>query len=206
MKEVNLISIHNQFFTDNGFVLNKEFLHFEKRFPLGKQVIFVHYTDHPDSNILEYKLGIRIDEIEQIIHRFLPSLNDYSNRSITLVQTLNKIGKELPQRFTISNDWELSEVIMRVEAFFATTGFKWLDDMMDPINLERAFVEQRNNLFKTQNFVYNAFRATALSKLYHPIDYPKMRKSFLEQIVSHDLTPFTLASFLQFLDFLDHLD
>jgi hypothetical protein len=78
--------------------------------------------------------------------------------------------------------------------------------MINPLNLERAFVEQRNNSFKTQNFVYNAFRATALSKIYNPKDYPEVRKSFLRQIQEKDMTPFTLASFLQFLDYLDNLD
>ncbi|MFT6895553.1 MAG: hypothetical protein ACJAWX_003176, partial [Algoriphagus sp.] len=139
MREINLISINNQFFTDNGFSLNKEFLHFEKYYPHGKQAIFIHYTKYPESNFLEYNLGIRIDQVEQLIHRFLPSLNSYSDRSMTMVQTLNKIGKELPKRFTIENDWELSEAIMTVDSFFVNTGFEWLDKMMNPVNLEQAF-------------------------------------------------------------------
>jgi len=203
MREVNLISIHNQFFTDNGFQLNKDYLYFEKPGPDGKQVIFIHYTEYPDSNFLEYNLGIRIDQVERMIHRFLPSLSDYSDRSITLIQTLNKIGKELPKRFTISNDLELSEAIMQVDSFFVSNGFKWLEEMMNPIHLERAFFEQKNKSFKTQNFVYNAFRATALSKLYNPIDYPEVRSSFLRQIHESDMTPFTIGSYLQFLDYLD---
>lgn len=206
MREVNLISIHNQFFTDNGFLLNKEYLHFEKICPHGKQVIFIHYTEYPESNFLEYNLGVRIDQVEHLIHRFLPSLSDYSDRSITMVQTLNKIGKELPKRFTIENDWKLSEAIMKVDSFFVRTGFEWLDTMMNPVNLERAFVEQKDNSFKTQNFVYNAFRATALCRLYNPKNYHEVRSNFLNQVEQNNMTPFTLASFLQFLDHLDGLD
>jgi hypothetical protein len=120
-----------------------------------------------------------------------------------MVQTLNKIGKELPKRFTIENDWELSEAIMKVDSFFVTKGFEWLDKMMNPVNLERAFLEQKNNSFKTQNFIYNAFRATALSRIFNPIDYPEVRENFLKQIQNSSMTPFTIASYLQFLDYLD---
>jgi hypothetical protein len=206
MCDVNLISIHSQFFIANGFSLNEQFQHFEKRCPHGKQVIFVHYTEYPESSFLEYNLGIRIDQVENLIHRFLPSLSDYANRSITMVQTLNKIGTGLPKRFVIENDLELSEAIMKIDSFFVDTGFKWLNNMMNPINLELAFVAQKNNSFKTQNFVYNAFRATALCRLYNPEDYPEVRSSFLNQVTQKDMTPFTLASFLQFLDYLDHLE
>jgi len=37
----------------------------------GKQVIFIHYTQYPDPNFLEYNLGIRIDQWKQSDHRFL---------------------------------------------------------------------------------------------------------------------------------------
>lgn len=50
MREIDLISVHNQFFTDNGFSLNKEFSFFEKHYPHGKQTIFIHYTKYPESN------------------------------------------------------------------------------------------------------------------------------------------------------------
>ena len=205
MSKVDLISLHNQLFTDHGFQLNKKFHYYEKSFDLGSQVIFIHYTEYPESNILEYNLGVRIDQVEQMIHQFLPSLKDYSDRSITLIQTLNKIGKELPKRFSIANDWELSEAIMKVESFFVSTGFNWLNDMMDPIKLNRAFLEQKNNSFKTQNFIYNTFRATAISRIFNPSDHPVVRERFLNQIHESNKTPFSIASYLQFLDFLDQI-
>jgi hypothetical protein len=206
MRKVNLVAIHNQFFRDFGFKFNESLLLYEKDFPVGKQVVFIHYTEYPDSNFLEYNLGVRIDQVEMLIHKFLPTLNDYADRSITMIQTLNKIGKELPRRFVIENDWDLSEVIHRMEKFFVTCGFYWMDEMINPLKLERAFVEQKNNSFKTQNFVYNAFRATALSKIYNPIHYSEVRESFLRQIQETNMTPFTIASYLQFLDYLDHLE
>jgi hypothetical protein len=205
MRKVDLLAIHNQFFRDFEFKLNESLLLYEKDFPVGKQVVFIHYTEYPDSNILEYNLGVRIDQVEMLIHKFIPTLDDYAARSITMIQTLDKIEKELPKRFVIKNDWELSEVIQRMEKFFVTSGFYWMDVMINPLKLERAFMEQKDNSFKTQNFVYNAFRATALSKIYNPVDYPEVRKSFLRQIKENNKTPFTIASYLQFLDHLDHL-
>jgi hypothetical protein len=205
MRKVDLLAIHNQFFSDFEFKLDESLLIYEKDFPVGKQVVFIHYTEYLDSNILEYNLGVRIDQVEMLIHKFISTLDDYATRSITMIQTLDKIDKELPKRFVIKNDWELSEVIQRMEKFFVTSGFYWMDAMINPLKLERAFMEQKDNSFKTQNFVYNAFRATALSKIYNPVDYPEVRKSFLRQIKENNKAPFTIASYLQFLDHLDHL-
>jgi len=48
-----------------------------------------------------------------------------------MIQDLNKIGKELPKRFTIENDWELSEAIQRSIVFCCSTGLEWLDKMSE---------------------------------------------------------------------------
>ncbi|HSF54821.1 MAG TPA: hypothetical protein VLA71_13790 [Algoriphagus sp.] len=175
-----------------------------KNFPQGQQVIYVHYIENSDVTYLEYSLGIRINEVEEIIHKFLPTLNDYSERSITLIQTPDKIGKMIPHRFVIENDSQLADAIMAAEKFFVLHGFPWLDEMIKPENLENAFAMRKDKEFKTQNFVYNAFRGATLAKLYKEVDYPVLRKIYLEQIKQREMTPFTIASFLQLLYFLDN--
>ena len=148
---------------------------FKKEFDGGFQIIFIHYQPYSDGAYLEYNLGIRNHKVEQMIHQFLPSVNNHLNKSITLVQTLDKIGKELPRRVFIRNSENLSQTIMSVEKFFVSMGFKWLDDMSDPLKLEAAFASRKNKKFKTQNFIYNAFRGTALSKVYNPKDKPNLK-------------------------------
>ncbi|WP_332911924.1 hypothetical protein [Algoriphagus boritolerans] len=91
---------------------------YHKNYPHGQQVIFVHFSEYPDVSYLEYNLGIRIHRVEEIIHRFLPTLSDYSDRSITLIQTPDKIGKMIPKRFVIENDYQLAEAIEASEKFF----------------------------------------------------------------------------------------
>lgn len=206
MNRVNFISLHSQFFQDYGFTWNDDFMIFQKSFPTGQQVIFVHYHENPTESTIEYSLGIRIHRVEELIHKFLPTLSGFSERSITLIQTLDKIGKEIPKRFEIHNDWEIAQVIMAAEKALVSDGFPWLDKMINPLNLELAFYERKAKSFKTHNFIYNAFRATALSKLYNPSDYQFLRQLFLEHIEEKQMTPFMIASFLKFLDYLDKLD
>ena len=206
MRNQDIIGLHTQFFRDLGFELDNELMMFQKPFPLGFQMIFVQFTEHENHATLEYNLGIRIHEVEELIHQFLPTLSGFSERSITLVQTLDKIGKILPKQFIINNDYELAKAIETAEKFLITDGLNWLDKMEDPLNLEIAFYERKAKTFKTSNFVYNAFRATALSKLYNPADYPYLRQIFLEAIEEKELTPFTIASYLKFLNYLDNLD
>lgn len=205
MRNLEVIELHHQFFNDFEFEFHSSNLLFQKSFPQGQQMVFVHFTEYPEVSYLEYNLGIRIHAVEEIIHRFLPTLSDYAERSITLVQTPDKIGKIIPKRFVIENDSQLAEAIMAAEKFFVMYGFHWLDEMIQPENLERAFAERKDKAFKTQNFVYNSFRGVTLAKLYNPEDYPVLRQLYLENIEQREMTPFTIASFLQLLHYLDHL-
>lgn len=206
MRSTEILKLHHPFFTDFGFEFHPNQDLFFKSFPQGQQVVFVHYTEYPDCSYLEYNLGIRIHAVEQIIHQFLPSLSDYPERSITLVQTPDKIGKTIPRRFVLENTGNLAEAITSAEKFFVQHGFHWLDEMIQPNKLENAFVERKNNSFKTQNFVYNAFRGVTLARFYNSEDYPILRDSYLDQIKKEGMTPATIASYFQLLDHLDHLD
>jgi hypothetical protein len=206
MRKLEVIGLHHQFFNDFEFEFHSTNLLYCKNFPQGQQVVFVHFTENPDVSYLEYNLGIRIHAVEEIIHKYLPTLSDYSNRSITLIQTPDKIGKTIPKRFAIENDSQLAEAILAAEKFFVMFGYKWLEEMIQPENLEKAFADQKDNAFTTQNFVYNYFRGVTLAKLYNPEDYPVLRQIYLENIKQQELTPFTIASFLQLLDYLDKLE
>ncbi|RIW15630.1 hypothetical protein D0X99_09370 [Algoriphagus lacus] len=203
---MEVIELHQQFFTDFGFEFHSSRMLFYKSFPQGQQVVFVHYTEYPDVSYLEYNLGIRINAVEQIIHQFLPTLSDYAERSITLIQTPDAIGKSIPNRFVIEDETQLAEAILAAERFFVLNGFHWLDEMIQPENLEKAFAQQKDKGFKTQNFVYNAFRGATLARFYNPKDYPILRNFYLEQIKKREMTPFTIASFLQLLDYLDKIN
>lgn len=206
MRKLEVIELHHQFFQDFGFEFCSGKLLYQKEFQQGQQIVFVHFTEYSDASYLEYNLGIRIGQVEEIIHRFLPTLSDYSSRSITLIQTPDKIGKTIPRRFVLENDSQLAEAIMAAEKFFVMHGFHWLDEMIQPHKLEQAFAERKDKAFKTQNFVYNSFRGATLAKLYNPVDYPILRQIYLENIKEREMTPFTLGSFLQLLDYLDKLE
>jgi hypothetical protein len=206
MRKLEVIELHQRFFNDFEFEFHSSNLLYHKNYPHGQQMVFIHFAEYSDVSYLEYNLGIRIHDVEEIIHRFLPTLCDYSERSITLIQTPDKIGKTIPKRFFIENDFQLAEAITAAEKFFITHGFHWLDQMILPENLETAFAERKDKAFKTQNFVYNSFRGATLARFYNPEDYPILRQIYLENIRELEMTPFTIASFLQLLNYLDHLE
>ncbi|WP_092897806.1 hypothetical protein [Algoriphagus aquimarinus] len=203
MRKMDVVCLHAEFFKDNGFVLNQSQLLFEKVFPHGKQVIFVHFVEGTTESYLEYHLGIRINAVEDLINKYIPTLNNYTDQSLTLVQTPDKLGDSYAKKTILTDEVELSDVIISYENFFLDTGFNWLDQMIDPIVLEQEFLHHKKNPFEACNLVESAFRSTALSRLYNPKDYPILRQSFLERINCDEMTPFTIASFLQFLNYLD---
>lgn len=206
MRKLDVIGLHCHFLEDYGFTFHPSNMLFYKEHPQGQEVVFIHFAEYPDGNILEYNLGVRIHQVEELIHKFLPTLSNYSEKSITLLQSPEKIGKIIPGRFNLVNDSQLADAIQAAERFFVTDGFNWMQKMVDPENLERAFAERKEKSFRSQNFVYTAFRGVALAKLYNPKDYPVLRNIYLEHIQNRLMTPFTIASFLQFLNFLDNLN
>jgi hypothetical protein len=206
MRKLEVIELHHKFFEYFEFNFHSTHLLYHKNFPQGQQVIFVHYTENPGSSYLEYSFGVRINAVEEIIHKFLPTLSGYSERSITLTQTPDRISDSLPQRFVIENNGQLAESIEAAEKFFVLEGFPWLNEMIRPENLENEFASQKHEGFKTHNFVYNSFRGATLAKLYNEADYPVLRNIYLDQIKQREMTPFTIASFLQLLNYLDHLE
>ncbi len=206
MRKLDVVGLHSEFFAEHGFELNPTQFLFEKVFPHGKQVIYVHYVQGSKESHLEYHLAVRINEIEELVVKFLATPTNYAGRSITLSQTPDKLGHFYPKKITVSNDQELAQVINDFEIFFLTKGFKWLDQMIDPIILEQEFLNHKEDGYEKFNLEESAFRATALSKLYNPDDYPILRQFYLEKINSQEMTPFTIALFLQFLNYLDKLE
>ncbi len=206
MRKEEVIDLHCGFFSDFGFDFHPENFLFQKSYPAGNQVVFIHYSEYPEASYLEYTLGVRIHQVEQVIHKFLPTLSDYSSRSLTLIQTLDAIHPDFPRRYVVQDNQELQESVFEVEKFFVQKGFSWMDQMIQPKELQNAFAQRKEKSFQTQNFVYSAFRGVTLAKLYQPQDYPMLRQFYLEQIKQKEMTPFTIASFLQLLDYLDHLE
>ena len=206
MRKKDVICLHSEFFKEYGFELNQSQLFFEKVFPHGKQIVYVHFIEGSEGNWVEYHLGIRINEVEELVKKYLPTPNDFADQSITLAQTLNNLGNLFPRRIRITNYKQLSELVYSIENFFFKTGFNWLDQMINPVILEQEFLNHKEDSFESYNMVESAFRSTALSKLYNPEDYPILRQSFLEKINSDEMTPFTIAAFLQFLNYLDNFN
>ncbi len=203
MVKTDVIEFHEDFFRDFGFKYNSVLNFFYRSFPHGNQVIYLNFSEYSDTTYLEYCLGIRIHQIEHLIHEFLPTVMDYADRSLTLIHSPRKISGNLPPRYRIETEAQLKEVMVKAKKFFITRGFPWLDNMIDPFNLEKEFSSHKEKPFKSQDFVYNSFRSVALSRFYSNLDYPVLRQFYLEKIKDNDMTPFSIAAFLKFLHYLD---
>ncbi|MEP2484070.1 MAG: hypothetical protein ABJH64_03700 [Algoriphagus sp.] len=177
---------------------------FEKVFPHGKQVIFVNLVESSAAYFVEYHLAVRIHAVEELVQKFLPTPISYADQSNTLSQTPDRLGNSYPKKITVSDQVDFANILNATEDFFLNKGFDWLNQMIDPVVLEKEFLFQSKRNKQDFNLVEAAFRATALSKLYNPEDYQVLRQAFLEKIHSQDFTPFTIASFLQFLNHLDN--
>ncbi len=200
----DVLLLHEEFLSDFGFSLDAKTLHYTKEFAEGRQMIFFHYTQYDDVAYLEYHLGIRIHNVENIVHKFLPSLGDYRERSITLVETMDRIDMDMPRRFLIEDEMKVSDIISRVEEFFVKKGFDFLDRLSNVSTLERYFNHDTKCVILTQNFTYSSARGITLAKLFNESVYDEIKNEYLEMFSEKQETPFTLACFINLLAFLDH--
>lgn len=201
-----IILLHEDFLADFGFSLEQKQLRYSKGFGEGNQIIFFHHTQHLDAMYIEYQLGIRFDQVESIIHKFLPTLGDYKDRSITLVETLDRINPEMPRRYLLENDLEISPVISKVEQFLVTEGFRWMDKYTFGRQMEKFFNDDPNRNIATQNFTYRSSRGITLARLFNPSRYKAVKDLYLAKMEEMQVTPFTVACFLNLIDYLDNLD
>jgi hypothetical protein len=201
-----LIALHEDFLLDFGFELDSSMLHYSKSFSEGKQILFFHHIQNADANYLEIQIGIRFDQVESIINQFLPSLGDFRNRSVTHVIPLNQIDNNLPRRFFLQDDFEVNDILKKIEKFLVKDGFHWLDKYSVPENMEFLFNKNPDQELTTQNFTYRSARAITLSKLYNKAEYEYTKKVYLDKLEEMMVTPFTLASFLNLLNHLENLD
>lgn len=205
MEVKDLILRHEDFLENYGFQLEQNVLHFAKTIPHGNQIIFFHHTHQNEASYLEYQLGIRNHKVEFIINRFLPSLGDYKDRSLTLIETIDQINPEFPKRFLIENEDEISSTLALAQGFLVKEGFDWLNKHSDPYLLESIFNSQPEQEIITQNFTYRSARGVTMSKLYNPKEYDNVKKFYLTRLEEMQETPFTLASFLNLLNYLENL-
>ncbi|MFD2036142.1 hypothetical protein ACFSKL_15170 [Belliella marina] len=205
METNQMISLHEGFFEEYGFVLDPDTLHYTKLFAEGKQLIFFHHVQNPDANYIEYQLGIRFDAVEKIINEFLPSLGDFKERSVTHIATLDQINQKMSKRYFLEDDFEINEIFKKMEVFFIEEGFEWLDFYSIPQNLENLFNKNPDQELTTQNFTYRSARAITLCKLYNESEYENTKKAYLGKLEEMMVTPFTLATFLNLLGYLEDL-
>ena len=206
MRRLNVIGLHNSFFDEHGFRFNLAKMSFTKNFQEGQQVILIDFHRYPEESFLEYRIGIRINAVEDLIQKFLPSISDFFERSITLIKNLDQISEKYPRKFSVKNEEDLKYAIQLGKEFFLNYGFDWMDQMANPLILEGYYSHQKEGFYNDNQSVYNLFRGAVLAKLYKPVDYPIIKQAYLEQIKRNEMTPFTIASFLQLLDYLDHLE
>ncbi|AFL85445.1 hypothetical protein Belba_2914 [Belliella baltica DSM 15883] len=206
MEIKEMIYLQEDFLEDFGFELDPSLLHYTKSFSEGKQILFFHHIQNPDANYLEIQLGIRFDRVEEIINQFLPSLGNFRDKSVTHVIPINQIDRNMPKRFYLQNDFEVNDILKRIEAFLVKDGFHWLDKYTVPENMEFLFNKNPDQELTTQNFTYRSARAITLCKLYNEAEYEVTKRAYLDKLKEMMVTPFTLASFLNLLNHLENLD
>jgi hypothetical protein len=205
MEVKELILKHKDFLSDFGYKLDRKSFQYTKNFAHGKKIVFFHHTHHEDVSYIEYHAGIRYDIVELIVHQFLPSLGDYKDKSITLIETLDGINPTLPKRRLINHESEINQAIRESEELLASDGFKWLDKFASGPALERYFNETQDQALISQNFTYRSARGVTLCKLFNPNQFDEVKNNYLTMLDEMQVTPFTLACFLNLLNYLKTL-
>jgi hypothetical protein len=204
MEVEEIIIEHNHFLSDYGYKLDRKSFQYFKNFALGKKIVFFHHSQ--DENLsFEYNLGIRFDHVEFIVHQFLPSLGDYQERSITLVESLNGISPSFDKKQLLSNESQVLNAIHESERHLIAEGFPWLEKYSSGPRLERYFNEYPDISIASQNFTYRSARGVILCKLFNPDQFEEVKTNYLAMLNEKQVTPFTLACFLNLLNYLKNL-
>ncbi|MDF9800618.1 virulence-associated protein VapD [Catalinimonas alkaloidigena] len=141
------------FFRNREYQWLAHYHQFRKQRKIGFDNVLIN-VNGSKPGLLDIKLGIRLDLVEQLAYQFTMGLSDYQEHSNTLVVKMGELIAQPHLRFEIKHEDDIKEAALRIIGFMQTKGFAFLEKYNDVNHLDQLFNEYPDQKLK---YAYNAF-------------------------------------------------
>jgi len=154
--------------------------------------------------MLEIHLGIRLDVIETVAKRYVRSLPEFQEDSLTLVVSMGRLQGQKYLRFKIKDDDDLEEAYESINTFLDPVGFSVLEGWADTSYLHQLFNSEPSNLNFFHSAANKAIRGLILAKLNNAEQFDEIRNQYWRLLKVKNSPNFHLEAFKQLNQFLEY--
>lgn len=154
----------------NPFFKNKEYQwlqhqqQFRKLRKNGFHNILINVKGCP--GLIDVKLGVRLDLVEQLAYQFTTGLSGYQAHSNTLIIKMGELMGQPHLRFEAKHEEDIQEAALQIIGFMQTRGFAFLEEHSAVDRLDKLFNEHPEQKLKYAHNEFNrCLRGIVLARL-----------------------------------------
>ncbi|WP_296618952.1 hypothetical protein [Marivirga sp.] len=200
MKRKVILNIED-FLNDFHYFKLKGYDVFQYPFQNGSKLIVINSTPYEDGLMLEIQLAVRIDKLEELIFNFYKQETD--KLSLSYYKNIAQIYSDMPKRYLIQNEIQLSRTIAEIENALVKKGFNWLDELANLNTFSSYLIE---TIFKSTQKPTNIFKLCQRSYLMRLLLGEKITDAifyeYYEQLQLSKAPEHQLEEFIEFNKFL----
>lgn len=149
----------------HGFKLVKSNEAFIRKTLHGDQRLYVSIEDLAPSFVVTVVVGIRIDKVEEICHRFSGALPQHHGMSVSSITELGYFDGGEAREWTVCNSVQIDSALRDISALLLDRVVPFLDSCTDAESLDRIVNSPEPRKFSIVQLPYGAMTATALAWL-----------------------------------------
>ncbi|MEK6475900.1 hypothetical protein WJR50_00145 [Catalinimonas sp. 4WD22] len=174
----------NPFFRNKEYQWLQHLQQFRKLRKNGFHNILINVKGYP--SLIDVKLGVRIEMVEQLAYQFTTGLSDYQVHSNTLMIKMGELIDQPHLRFEAKHEEDIKAAALQIMGFMQTKGFAFLEEHSEVNRLDKLF---NDNPYHKLIYTYNAYnrclRGIVLARLAGRRDFQELvniyRKSLLKK-------------------------
>lgn len=148
-----------------GFSLVKSYEAFVRKTESGDQRLYVSVEDLTPNFIFTVVIGIRIDEVEEICHRFSGALKAHQKMSVTSITQPSYFSNGESMEYSVSTLEQIDLALESVAVLMAERVLPFLNRCTDAISLDHEVNAEISKGFNIMQLPYGAMTSVTLACL-----------------------------------------
>lgn len=203
--ETNLYQHLAPFFAEHDFVLLPEKKQFRRASTGGFQNIVLSSVFYIDDTILDVNFGGRNDQVEQIAQQFLNNQPDIRLDANTFLLSIGRFSGSHYSRYKIHSGEALTDVCEKIELFFNSHGFNFLESASVLSALDQLLNEYPN---QPCQYVYNqthrCYKGLIAARLNHNPHFDGLVDTYRHLLLRLTQNPYEQLHFERLIAYLQH--
>lgn len=175
LQEQQLCTQLQPFFTAQGYQTAPAKDGFRQASKNGSKNIIFSIGGNKEEQILQVKIGLRFDIIEELVSQFLSIPEWLAKNSNTVIASLSRFHRLPYHRFVVRDESSLLESCKQIERFMQQKGFRFLNAFAKLKRLD-ALVNRKPQLScpYMYNQIHRCFKGITIARLLHRNDFEKL--------------------------------